>query len=175
MNQWDREQHMQPHSASGGIAWLISVVIAVIGLIALSKGAGHGAVTVPIFISVFFMVLYLFSHRREYKRIASAQKEAKIMQQANIIAAESKAYINKQRDKELRRVFDRFDLMVIGNQRSQTRTASAVAEVLEFARDYVDSSHAIDLLKKEQFKELDIHLNAAYERAVLQLELSRTV
>ncbi|MHC4839591.1 MAG: hypothetical protein ACYTDT_01340 [Planctomycetota bacterium] len=175
MNPWDREQQLQPHKPSNGVAWLVSVVIAVIGLVALAKGGGHRAVVFPIFISVTFMVMFLFSHRRENKRIFKARQDAEVRRQAQAMAASSQAHINKQRDKDLRRVFDRFDLYVIGSLQTSAKPANAVAEILEFARDYVDTNHAIELLKKEQFNELDIHLKAAYQRAFLQMELSKTM
>ncbi len=174
MNPWDRQEQLQIRKPSNGIAWLVSVIVAVIGLVALAKSGGNRAVAVPIFISVSFMVMFLFSHRRENRRIIRARQDAEYRHQNTMIVATSKAEVNKQRDKDLRKVFDRFDVMVIKEEHSHYNlNAKDVAEVLEYARDFVDTNHAIELMNKGQMTELNIHLKAAYQRAALQLALSK--
>lgn len=174
MSPWNRQEQLQPRKPSNGIAWLVSVIVAVIGLVALAKSGGNKAVVVPIFISVSFMVMFLFSHRRENKRIVRARQDAEFRHQDALIAAASEAEVNKQRDKDLRKIFDRFDVMVIEKEHGHyNMNAKAVAEILEYARDFVDANHAIELMNKGQMKELRIHLKAAYERATLQLALAK--
>lgn len=171
MNPWDREPQSKP---SNGIAWLLSVIIAVIGLVALAKGSGHKAVSVPIFMSVIFMLMFLFSHRRENRRVIQASKEAELQRKLNVVEQHTKTEINMQRDKDLRRVFDRFDVKVIKEGRRSQHSAQQIAQMLDFSRDFVDTNHAIEMLSNGHLVELDKHLEAAIYRAVLQLELSQS-
>jgi hypothetical protein len=74
-------------------------------------------------------------------------------------------------DTTLRKVFDRFDVKVITHARGQYWSADKIASFLDYARDYVDTQHATSLLNGNERGELDRHLDAAVQRALLQYDI----
>jgi hypothetical protein len=74
-------------------------------------------------------------------------------------------------DTTMRKVFDRFDVKVIGHARSQHWQPDKIASFLDYARDYVDTQHATSLLNGNERGELDRHLDAAVQRALLEYDI----
>lgn len=173
MNPWDQERTWQEGGAeraptgSGGMLWLFAIVIAVIGLALLSKHGPHNVVVIPIGISVFFMVMFLFSHRRETRRIAWKRELVRMQAQQAIAAQPQRPAV----DTTLRKVFDRFDVKVIGHARNNHWSPDKIASFLDYARDYVDTQHSTALLNGNERGELDRHLDAALQRALLQHDI----
>jgi hypothetical protein len=177
MNPWDNERTWQEDtgqpapSKSGGLLWLVAVVIAVVGLALLSRHGFNNVAVIPVGISLFFMVMFLISHRRETRRIAW-KREVTRMQQANqqmqpmTVQAPRPAV-----DTTLRKVFDRYDLKVINHGRTYGWGPDRIASFLDYARDYVDTQHAGSLINGNEKGELDRHLDAALQRALLQHDI----
>ena len=181
MNPWDRKRTYEepqgqgaglPGTGGNGLLWLVAIVIAVIGLALMARHGANNVVMVPIGISVFFMVMFLFSHRREVKRIAWKREVARY-QEMERNRQQTIAVQNTQRtnDAAMRKIFDRFDLKVIKHGRMYGWDAKAIASFLDYARDFVDTRHAGSLLDGNERGELDRHLDAALERAVLQHDI----
>ena len=181
MNPWDRERTYEepqgegmgpPNAGGSGLLWLVSVIIAVIGLALMSRHGTNNIVMVPIGISVFFMVMFLFSHRREAKRIAWKREVARYQEiernRQQTIAVQNTQRVN---DASMRKIFDRFDLKVIKHGRMYAWNAKDIASFLDYARDFVDTRHAGSLLDGNERGELDRHLDAALERAILQHDM----
>ena len=74
-------------------------------------------------------------------------------------------------DLAMRKVFDRFDVRAIERARRAGQAPATVAGFLDFARDFVDRRHVAALLDQSDDLEVDRHLAAAVERALLQFEL----
>lgn len=181
MNPWDRERTYEepqgqgaglPSTGGNGMLWLVAIIIAVIGLALMARHGANNVVMVPIGISVFFMVMFLFSHRREAKRIAWKREVARF-QEMERSRQQTIAVQNTQRanDAAMRKIFDRFDLKVIKHGRMYNWDAKEIASFLDYARDFVDTRHAGSLLDGNERGELDRHLDAALERAVLQHDI----
>jgi len=178
MNPWDQERTYEGQgaesspSSGGGMLWLIAIIIAVVGLVLLAKNGAHNVAFIPIGISFFFMVMFLVSHRREAKRLAWRREVAR-MQETPVVAPQSLAYAPRPAapDANLRKVFDRFDVKVITHGRDKYWNAQRIASFLDYARDYVDTQHASALLAANERGELDRHLDAALQRALLQHDI----
>jgi hypothetical protein len=190
-----REHH---DSGGRGFVWLLAVVLAVIGLAAMARHGANPMVVVPVGISLFFMFMFMISHRRESKRI-EASRRLERLERAARRALEPEAEPAPRRDGReegmreqqfshapgvpygtgasvsndiSRQVFDRFDVDVIELARSLELKPKEAASLLEFARDFVDLPHASALMRAKRDEELDRHLDAAIERAVLQYAIS---
>jgi hypothetical protein len=183
MNPWDRERTYEepqgertgmPDTGGNGLLWRVAIVIAVIGLALMARHGANNLVMVPIGISVFFMVMFLFSHRREARRIAWKREVARMQEverarQQQVVAAD----VPRANDVAMRKIFDRYDLKVINHGRMYGWGAKDIASFLDYARDFVDTRHAGRLLEGNERGELDRHLDAALERAVLQHDIER--
>lgn len=172
MNPWDRERTFQESPAPqcparGAGLWLVAVVIAVIALALLGRHGANNIVVIPIGISLFFMVMFLFSHRREVKRNAWQREVARLHSQSVTVPTPQPAAV----DTTLRKVFDRFDVKVIAHGRSKFWQADKIAAFLDYARDYVDSQHASALMNGNEKGELDRHLDASLQKALLQHDI----
>jgi hypothetical protein len=174
MNPWDNERTWQEGSGeaapskSSGLLWLVAVVIAVVGLALLSKHGFNDIAVIPVGISLFFMVMFLISHRRETRRIAWKREVVRMQahQQIQQVEAPRTAV-----DTTLRKVFDRYDLKVINHGRSGGWSPDRIASFLDYARDYVDTQHAGALFNGNEKGELDRHLDASLQRALLQHDI----
>jgi len=179
MNPWDSERTWQDgdnapaqRTGSSGVLWLIAVVIAVIGLALLARHGANHVVMIPIGISLFFMVMFLASHRREARRIAWKREIAQFrLEQQRQAQATTVQAPRPAVDTTLRKVFDRFDCKVINHGRSMGWSADRIANLLDYARDYVDTQHAGALVQGNEKGELDRHLEAALQRALLQHDI----
>lgn len=181
MNPWDRERTYEepqgpgtglPNTGGNGLLWLVAIIIAVIGLALMARHGANNIVMVPIGISVFFMVMFLFSHRREAKRIAWKREVARYQEiERQRQQAVSVQTTQRTNDAAMRKIFDRFDLKVIKHGRAHNWAAGDIASFLDYARDFVDTRHAGSLLDGNERGELDRHLDAALERAVLQHDM----
>jgi hypothetical protein len=194
MNPWDRERTYRdtedntPVAPSGGsgMLWLISIIIAVVGLVLMAKHGSNHVVLVPIGISLFFMTMFWVSHRRESQAIAKRRAFNLLLErerahdvelnhtpQAGALYApvQQASSVVPAADVNLRRVFDRFDLKVINLGRDWGWTPKDIASFLDYARDYVDTQHASSLMQTNEKGELERHLDAAVERALLQHDI----
>ena len=185
MNPWDREHTYREHtyrepgtdsapSPGGGWLWLVAVIIAVIGLAVMSKHGANSIVAIPIGISLFFMVMFMVSHRRETKRLAWRREWTAMQQQAQGSLPDQPAVYEQPRpsvDLSMRKIFDRFDLKVINKGRDKHWDPKRVAGFLEYARDYVDTQYASALMQNGEKGELERHLEASLERALLQYDI----
>lgn len=178
MNPWDQERTWEDKGAQaspspgGGMLWLIAIIIAVVGLALLAKNGFNNVAFIPIGISLFFMVMFLVSHRREARQLAWKREVAR-MQETPAVAPQPVAYAPRPAapDANLRKVFDRFDVKVITHGRDKYWNAQRIASFLDYARDYVDTQHASALLAANERGELDRHLDAALQRALLQHDI----
>ena len=181
MNPWDRERTYEepqgqgmglPSTGGNGLLWLVAIIIAVIGLALMARHGANNVVMVPIGISVFFMIMFLFSHRREARRIAWKREVARYQEiERQRQQAVSVQTTQRTNDAAMRKIFDRFDLKVIKHGRAHHWGAKDIASFLDYARDFVDTRHAGSLLDGNERGELDRHLDAALERAVLQHDI----
>jgi hypothetical protein len=178
MNPWDNERTWQEGagdsapSKSSGLIWLVAVVIAVVGLALLSKRGFNDVAVIPVGISLFFMVMFLISHRRETRRIAWKREFSRMQQaQQQIQQVQAPRPAQTAVDTTLRKVFDRYDLKVINHGRSYGWSPDRIAGFLDYARDYVDTQHAGTLINGNEKGELDRHLDAALQRALLQHDI----
>lgn len=183
MNPWDQERTFQERQGSndvpvsGGLLWLIAVIIAVVGLAVMSRHGFDNIVIVPIGISLFFMVLFLVSHRREARRLAWRREVARLREaardmQTGAVGSSPAAPPPSAVDVGMRKVFDRFDTKVISHGRSHFWKAPEIAGFLDFARDFVDTQYSQSLLDGNEKGELDRHLDAALQRALLQHDIA---
>ncbi|MCA8947218.1 MAG: hypothetical protein KDB29_13380 [Planctomycetes bacterium] len=182
MNPWDSERTYQEPGAgsapsgSSGLLWLVAIIIAVIGLAVMSRHGANSVVAVPIGISLFFMVMFIVSHRRETRRIAW-KREVALMHEAqqrlpqNMAVTGHAPVSNQPADLSMRKIFDRFDLKVITKGREKSWDAKRIAGFLDYARDFVDTQHASSLMKSGEKGELERHLEASLERALLQYDM----
>lgn len=188
MNPWDRERtYSEPDtggapSAGSGVLWLVAVIIAVIGLSVLARHGANSVVAIPIGISLFFMVMFIASHRRETRRIAW-KREMAMMREAQQQLPQQIAVSDlcnggvpaeaprRATDLSMRKIFDRYDLKVINKGREKMWNARRIAGFLDYARDYVDTQHASALMKSGEKGELERHLDASLERALLQYDI----
>ena len=179
MNPWDQEgTYVEPDnrgasSGGSGLLWLVAIIIAVIGLAVLAKHGANSVVAIPIGISLFFMVMFMVSHRRETRRLAW-KREMAMLQQVQQRLPQNVAMNQVARpatDLSLRKIFDRFDLKVITKGREKYWDPKRIAGFLDYARDYVDTQHASALMKSGEKGELERHLEAALERAMLQYDI----
>ncbi|MCB9892816.1 MAG: LapA family protein [Planctomycetes bacterium] len=179
MNPWDSERTWQenggrsaPGSSGSGLLWLVAIIIAVIGLAMMAKHGSNNVVAVPIGISLFFMVMFFFSHRREARRLAWKREVARL--QDEYTRQQQIAAANPPRpavDTTMRKVFDRYDLKVISHGRGLGWDPQRIASFLDYARDYVDTQHATALVNGNERGELDRHLEAALHKALLQYDM----
>ncbi|MCB9933541.1 MAG: hypothetical protein H6841_08985 [Planctomycetes bacterium] len=175
MNPWDQERTWNekgastPPSGGAGLLWLVAIIIAVVGLALMAKHGANHVVFVPIGISFFFMVMFLVSHRREARRLAWKREVARMqdMHAQQVVQAPRPA----APDTTMRKVFDRFDAKVISHGRDKYWNPQRIASFLDYARDYVDTQHASALLAANERGELDRHLDAALQRALLQHDI----
>ena len=176
MNPWEKERFAQEGGAESapckgsGLMWIVAVIIAVVGLVLVSKHKLNDVAMIPIGISLFFMVMFMVSHRRENRRLAWKREVTRMQQdqrQAQIIAQPPRPAV----DTTLRKVFDRYDVKVINHARSQGWSPDRIASFLDYARDYVDTQHAGALVTGNEKGELDRHLDAALHRALLQHDI----
>ncbi len=184
MNPWDRENTWreppggnEAPAAGNGWAWLIAVIVAVVALVVFSRSNGNHLVLVPIGISVFFMFMFLLNHRREARRLEASRRVQRLADAARRAqdGPEAMGFEPPQPardDASLRRVFDRFDMKVIEHGRNNKWEPKQISSLLEMARDYVDTPHASLLLKRSEETELERHLDAALERALLQYDIA---
>lgn len=182
MNPWDSERTYQEPGAgsapsgSSGLLWLVAIIIAVVGLAVMSRHGANSVVAVPIGISLFFMIMFIFSHRRETRRIAW-KREVALMHEAqqrlpqNMAVTGHAPVSNQPADLSMRKIFDRFDLKVITKGREKFWDAKRIAGFLDYARDFVDTQHASSLMKSGEKGELERHLEASLERALLQYDM----
>lgn len=185
MNPWDRERmwresepgQQQPRGFASGLAWLVAIVLGVLGLAALGRPGGAKAVAlIPIGISLFFIIMFLVGHRREQRRLSAARWQnaaGAVLPQAPLqeVRLEPQA-LPKADDASLRKLYDRFDVKAIELCRGSQMAAARTTEFLEMARDFMDTAHAAQLIRANNLAELDIHMHAALERARLQFELN---
>lgn len=183
MNPRDREHTWQERDGGndaptgGGLLWLIAVIIAAIGLAVMARHGFNNIVIVPIGVSLFFMLMFLISHHREAKRLAWRREVARLREAAREIQSGATGHAPAPRqlsavDVGMRKIFDRFDTKVISHGRMYGWEAPEIAGFLDFARDYVDTQHAQALLEGNEKGELDRHLDAALERALLQHDIA---
>lgn len=182
LNPRDRERtyresdnHEAPSTGGAGILWLIAIVIAVIGLTVMAKHGADEIVAVPIGISLFFMLMFIFSHRRETRQLAWRREMARLQNAAHEqvnATAHGRAPNKPIVDTGMRKIFDRFDSKVIAHGRMYTWKPADIASFLDFARDFVDTQHANELVRANEKGELDRHLEAALDRALLQHDIA---
>lgn len=203
MNPWDRERtYQQPEGTAGAprsnmaaFAWIVAVVVAAVALFAMARHGGGKIVAVPIGISLFFMMMFWISHRREARMLAQRrdtnrlnraaggplaprihpESELEIVAGPATVAAPRPA-ANVAHDKLARALFDKFDLMLIAYGREAKWDPKEIVAFMEFARDFLDMQYATGLLREAKSSysntELDRHLDAAMERALLQYEVN---
>jgi hypothetical protein len=182
MNQWDRERMWQETpgapaipSSGNGWAWLVAVIVAVIAIVVFARSNGNQLVLVPIAISVFFMFMFMVNHRRETRRLEAARAFKRLEEAARKAQGEPMGMepgTPARNDVALRKVFDRFDLRVIQHGRANNWQPKQLSSLLEMARDFVDTPHATQLQRSGDDDELDRHLLAALERALLQYDIA---
>lgn len=156
-------------ASGGGWIWIIAVMLAVFGLALLHRHGANNLVMIPVGISLFFMFMFMLSHRSESRRLQAvrhAQRMAEFEPQAIGMLPPARD------DDSLRRVFDRFDLKVIEHGRRNSWEPKQISSLLEMSRDFVDTQHAGTLLANEDSHELEFHLDAALERALLQYDIA---
>jgi hypothetical protein len=181
--------YAQRQSSGRGFVWLLAVILAVVGLAAMGRHGANPMVIVPVGISLFFMLMFIVSFRREARRI-EAEQQMERLERAARRATEPDVdepeyhqprehhfgapvpYGNGQVNEATREIFDRFDVRVIELARDLKLKPKDAAGLLEFARDFVDVPHASRLLRMSNNSELECHLDAAIERAVLQHAIS---
>ncbi len=200
MNPWDRERtwretqpNSQPRGFASGLAWLVAVVLGILGMVAMAKGhgdgRGHSIAMIPIGISLFFIFMFMIGHRREQRRLANmrmmqppaepqlhtpqgmtGQPVVDLLHQAPPTTLETQK-LPKADDASLRKLYDRFDVRAIEQCRASQMDARQITSFLEMARDFVDTGHAAQLIRRNDLAELDTHMHAALERAKIQHEL----
>ena len=178
MNPWDSERTWEqkggssaPASGGSGLLWIVAIIIAVIGLAMMSRHGANHVVAVPIGISLFFMIMFMFSHRRETRRLAMKREATRQLEE---YARQQTVSLNVPKpgsDTTMRKVFDRYDMKVISHVRNKGWEPQRIASFLDYARDYVDTQHATALVNGNERGELDRHLDAALHRALLQHDI----
>lgn len=202
MNPWDRERtYQQPESAGSAprsnlaaFAWIVAVVVAAIALFAMARHGGGKIVAVPIGISLFFMMMFWASHRRETRLLSMRREQQRLNHGAGgplaprihpeseleviepgTVAAPRPAQ-HATHDKLARQLFDKFDLMLISYGREAKWEPKEIVGFMEFARDFLDVNYATGLMREAKSSymstDLDRHLEAAMERALLQYEVN---
>lgn len=200
MNPWDRERtwretqpSSQPRGFASGLAWLVAVVLGILGMVAMAKNHGdngHSIAMIPIGISLFFIFMFMIGHRREQRRLSCLRAmqppaEPRIHTPQGTAAQPAQAAGNLQQtqctvetqklpkadDASLRKLYDRFDVRAIAQCRASRMDAKQITSFLEMARDFVDTGHAAQLIRRNDLAELDTHMHAALERAKVQHEL----
>jgi hypothetical protein len=180
MNQ-GRPDHRAPTpvstgTGSGGALWLIALAMGVVGLYVMWRTGAAGVTVLPVLVSVFFMLMFLLSFRRDARELKQA-REARHFEQYELDAAEPRlreAGVSPREDFCTRRVFDRFDSLVIHEAERHTHEPEKISQFLNLARDFVDVPYAANLARADDWEELNVHLKAACERAYLQYRLSLT-
>ncbi|MBX3475042.1 MAG: hypothetical protein KF754_11715 [Planctomycetes bacterium] len=183
MNPWDRERmwresepNNQPRGFASGLAWLVAIVLGVLGMMAMAKHGFRTVAVIPIGISLFFIFMFMIGHRREQRRLMSnrwQQMATTVLPQPPLqeIRLEQQS-LPKADDASLRKLYDRFDVKAIEECRHNSLDAGKVTEFLEMSRDFMDTAHAAQLIRRNDLAELQIHMHAALERAKLQFELN---
>ena len=177
MNPWDRDQHLRDLGQSersggfaGGLAWIIAIILGVLGMVVMARTGCKSVAVIPVAISLFFIFMFIIGHRREQRRLH-------VLRSMNAIAAAAPParpeprQLPKADDASLRRLYDRFDVLAIDECRRNNMDAKSITAFLEMARDFVDTAHAADLISRDELSELERHMQAALERAKLQYEL----
>jgi len=182
MNPWDRERmwrESEPGTQSRGFAsgmmWLVAIILGIFGMIAMAKSRGSAppVAVIPVAISLFFIFMFMIGHRREQRRLAATRwqnAQNAMNQQVQEVRLDTQA-LPKPDDASLRRLYDRFDVKAIDECRTNSLDAKQITAFLEIARDFMDTSHAAQLIRCNNLAELEIHMHAALERAKLQFEL----
>lgn len=157
-------RHDSSHNRICGNMWLGSLVLGVSSLLALFFiSEGNELILFPLGVSVFFMVLFWRNVRRE-RDVFSDFNEPTYDQQDALTTMPDPA---GSTDSELRSVFDRFDSMVIDQCEQRGMSGDRIASFLDYAREFVDQTHAATLFRDQRFNELEIHLTAAHRRAMV--------
>jgi hypothetical protein len=190
-------EYTEQQSGGRGFVWLLAVILAVVGLAAMGRHGANPMVIVPVGISLLFMLMFIVSFRRESRRIEAEQRMQRLERAARRAADPEEEHYGDDQPREYhfgapvpysngqalvanhassneasREVFDRYDVRVIELARNLELKPKEAAGLLEFARDFVDVAHATRLLRKGDQDELERHLDAAIERAVLQHAIS---
>lgn len=178
MNPWDRDRQLRdsmddrPSGFASGLAWIIAIILGVLGMVVVARTGCRNIAVVPVVISLFFIVMFLVGHRREQRRLQAMRWLNSQPQtppaDAHVAAPQP---LPRADDASLRRLYDRFDVLAIDECRRNTMEAKGITAFLEMARDFVDTAHAAQLIQRDEMTELDRHMNAALERAKLQYEL----
>lgn len=172
-------------AAGSGWIWIVAVMLAVFGLALLHRHGANNLVMIPVGVSLFFMFMFMLSHRSESRRLQAARRAQRMAEfephpsspSGRREALERQAMgmqpaLPSRDDGALRRVFDRYDLKVIEHGRSNDWDPKQISSLLEMSRDFVDTQHAGALLNSADALELDRHLDAALERALLQFDIA---
>ncbi|MCC6572693.1 MAG: hypothetical protein IT462_02780 [Planctomycetes bacterium] len=151
---------------AGGVCagtWLASVFLAVAGLTAAfyTRKSPSWAPFVALAISTGGMLLFLIQYSRACR-----------LQAANIIRPPVKAPVTIAitDGDAMRRLFDRFDIRAIERARALGLSSGDASSFLNLARDFVDVAHAQRLMNTGNEAELDVHIRAAIERALLTFQ-----
>ncbi len=203
MNPWDRERTYQqpegtgaaPRSNMAAFAWIVAVIVAAVALFAMARHGGGKIVAVPIGISLFFMMMFWISHRRESRLLAQRREmsrlnraaggplaprihpesELEIVAEPGTVAAPRPA-THAAHDRLARVLFDKFDLMLMAYGRDAKWEPKEIVAFMEFARDFLDIPYATGLLRESKSSymtsDLEHHLDAAMGRALLQYEVN---
>lgn len=187
MNPWDRrrtwvETQPAPQRCSGnwvgrGLLMLLAAGIGLAGVGALLSRGARPTVAVPVVLSLVFLGLYVARRRRESIQPSNHCIQAKVLPAAECVDRPAPQGgpvalpVPSADDMAMRKVFDRFDVRAIERARRASLAPAAVASFLDFARDFVDRRHVAALLDHEDGAEVERHVEAAIERALLQFEL----
>lgn len=183
MNPWDRDraeqrEPEQPRGFAGGLAWLVALILGVLGLVAMARHGFATMAVIPIGISLFFIMMFLVGHRREQARLAHMRQINRFSAGGPVLERHNEPLMQPEpmvlpraQDSSLRRLFDRFDVLVIGECRANELDAKQTTSFLDFAREFLDQSHAARLVESRDEDELERHMQAALERAKLQYEV----
>lgn len=151
-------------SEACGATWLFSVMLAVCGLICLFT-MHRMSVALPMIAlgaSTVGMVVFLSLYGR-----ACRLEAAKVVKPQQPVVDAPPVVVSAGYDDAMRRLFDRFDPLAIERARGAGLAPTAIAGFLPFARDFVDTAHAVRLLDAHDEAELERHLKAGIERALV--------
>lgn len=150
--------------------WIFSVMLAIGGLVAAfsTRHAPHWVPLAALGVSMFGMMVFVVKYGRSCR--ADASHLMIPIHQPSVAAVEPSPAAAADDGGQMRRLFDRFDVRAIERARALGLAPREAASFLGFARDYVDNAHALRLLAAHDEAELERHIAASIERALLAFQ-----
>jgi len=168
MNQVQPPFDLKPNLRPAGAGWLLSIGLGFLSVVLLSSRKTEVFGVIALIVAGTILLDFLFSRiraHRDFKKQLRELHQAIAIQNAQLLPR-----VATPKPDAMRMIFDRFDLLTIKRARNDGLDGRHTAELLDFAREFVDTSHAAMLLEQHEEEELQRHLAAALERALLSIE-----